>query len=204
MSEAGDYDPGDWGGHDFKSAARSYDKVISRSYDDAVAAGKDLKDVLPESLETQSTCPLIIVTDETGSMGEWPKVMFSKLPYLAHEAKNEYLGEDCEICFAAFGDAHCNENYPLQAQPFTKANKKLKEVLEKLVIEGGGGGQTMETSELAALYFAHNVSMPKAKKPIIIFISDEQPYDEISADMAEKFTYGRAKKKFTDKQVFDG
>jgi hypothetical protein len=113
------------------------------------------------------------------------------------------LGEDCEICFAAFGDARNNENYPLQVQPFAKANKKLKEILEKLIIEGNGGGQLHETSELAALYFVHNVSMPKAKKPILIFITDEHPYDEISAAMAKKFTYGRADKKFSDKQIFD-
>jgi hypothetical protein len=36
-------------------------------------------------------------------------------------------------------------------------------------------------SELAALYIAHNVHVPnQVRKPIVIFITDEMPYDEIS------------------------
>jgi hypothetical protein len=202
MSESGDYSPGVWKGHDFASARRSYDAHVGRSYDKAVSAGKGTRDLIAEDVKTDSTAPLIIVVDETGSMGEWPATIFSKLPYLENEGK-EYLGEDFEICFMAIGDAYCsNEKYPLQVRPFAKG-LDLKKTLTELVIEGGGGGQTTETYELAALFAAEKVQIPKAVKPIMIFIGDEQCYDTISPDHAERLLGMKLEKTLTTKAVFE-
>ena len=184
MSESGDYSPGPWKGHDFKSARATYDAYVGRSYGDAVRAGKATKDLIPDSIATDSTAPVIIVIDQTGSMGDWPATIFSKLPYLENEGK-EYLGDDFEICFMAIGDAYCsNEKYPLQVRPFAKG-LVLKDRLKELVIEGGGGGQTSETYELAGLYALRNVNIPKAIKPLLIFIGDESAYDQIPTDLAK-------------------
>jgi hypothetical protein len=201
MSESGDYSPGVWSGHDFSSARRSYDVHAGRSYDAAVSAGKGTKDLIAEDVKTDSTAPLIVVIDETGSMGDWPATMFSKLPYLEHETK-EYLGDDAEICFMAIGDAHCAEKYPLQVRPFAKG-LDLKARLGELVIEGGGGGQNTESYELAALFAAEKVSMPKAIKPIIIFIGDELPYDTISKDQAKQYCGLDIKQTLTTTAVFE-
>lgn len=200
MSESGDYSPGVWSGHDFASARKTYDATAGRSYDAAVGAGKATKDLIAENVETESTSPLIVVVDETGSMGEWPKIMFSKLPYLEHETK-EYLGDDAEFCFMAIGDAHNNEKYPLQVRPFAKG-LDLKKRLEELVIEGSGGGSGSETYELAALFAAEKVNMPKAIKPIIIFIGDELPYDTISKDHAKDICGITLEKTLTTEAVF--
>ena len=202
MSESGDYNPGVWKGHDFASARRTYDAHVGRSYDAAVSAGKGTKDLIAENVKTDSTSPLLIVIDETGSMGDWPATMFSKLPYLEHETK-EYLGEDAEICFMAIGDAYCsNEKYPLQVRPFAKGTE-LKDRLKELVIEGGGGGQCTETYELAALFAAEKVKMPKAIKPIIIFIGDEKCYEIINPDHAERLMGIKLEKTLTTKAVFE-
>ena len=69
MSESGDYSPGVWAGHDFSSARRAYDAHAGRSYSDAVTAKKVTKDLIAENVTTNSTAPVIIVTDQTGSMG---------------------------------------------------------------------------------------------------------------------------------------
>ena len=90
MTESGDYDPGPWRGHDFGSARRTYDVHVGRSYDDALSKRKSLEDVLPDKISTESTSPLVIACDVTGSMGEWPSVMFSKLPYLELESFCDY------------------------------------------------------------------------------------------------------------------
>jgi hypothetical protein len=202
MSESGDYSPAPWAAtHDFKSARALYDRHAGRSYDDAIATGKTAKDLVPDKLETQSTCPLVIVCDVTGSMGEWPAVIFSKLPYLDHEARTEYLGPDVEISFAAAGDAF-SDQYPLQARPFAKG-KDLKTRLEELVIEGNGGGSTQESYELAALYYARRTEMPNANKPIIIFIGDESPYDGIDATKAKALAGVKVQDSLTTKQVFE-
>jgi len=200
MSESGDYSPGVWKGHDFASARRTYDAHVGRSYDAAVTAGKGTKDLIAENVKTDSSAPLVIVVDETGSMGDWPATMFSKLPYLENELK-EYMGEDAEICFMAIGDAYCNEKYPLQVRPFAKG-LELKDRLKELVIEGGGGGQTTETYELAALFAAEKMEIPKAVKPIMIFIGDEQCYDSISPDHAEKLLGIKLQKSLSTEQVF--
>lgn len=201
MSESGDYNPGPWAGHDFSSARRTYDAYVGRSYDAAVSAGKGTKDLIAENVTTDSSAPLIVVIDETGSMGEWPATIFSKLPYLENEGK-EYLGDDFEICFMAIGDAYCNEKYPLQVRPFAKG-LELKDRLKELVIEGGGGGQTTESYELAALFAEQKVKIPKAVKPIMIFIGDEQCYDTIHKDQARKFLGLTLEKTLTTKAVFE-
>lgn len=195
MSESGDYDPGPWSGYDFNSARRAYDDVIDRSYADAVVAKKDRSDCVPNEVISESEAPLIIVTDVTGSMGEWPATIFSKLPYLDLEGK-EYLGKELEICFAAVGDMF-SDSYPLQVQNFAKSTD-LKTKLESLIIEKGGGGTKQESYDLAALYFLKNCKTPNAiRKPILIFIGDEGFYNFVDpaggaewarADMSERLS----------------
>lgn len=200
MSESGDYNPGPWSGHDFSSARKVYDRHVGRSYDDARRGGKKAEDLLVPNLSTDSSAPLIIVCDVTGSMGEWPAVMFSKLPYLEIEGK-EYLGESMEIAFSAVGDAYV-DNYPLQVRPFAKG-LELETRLKELVIEGGGGGQVTESYELAALYFARKVEMPKAVKPVIVFIGDEAAYGYIDRDQAKQYLDIDLEKRLTTKDVFE-
>lgn len=181
MAETADYTPGAWSGHDFSSARKAYDVHVGRSYADATTAGKTATDLVPAKLTTNSPAPLIILCDVTGSMGEWPAVIFSKLPYLDIEGK-EYLGPDMEICFGAVGDA-MSDRYPLQMQPFGRG-QDLKASLKELIIEGGGGGQNRESYELAGLYCARNIETPNATKPIIIFIGDEALYDHVTKSTA--------------------
>lgn len=184
MSETSDYTPKIWKDHNFDSARASYDVHVGRSYNDAVTKGKTTADILPKSLTTKSASPLVIVVDETGSMGEWPKMIFSKLPYLYNEAHDEYLGESVEVSFGAFGDATNTERYPVQARPFA-GKKDVAARLEELIIEGSGGGQMSESSELSALYYARNVEFPNAiQKPIYIFITDELCYEDVTPAMA--------------------
>lgn len=178
MSETADYSPGDWKGYDFKDARKAYDVHVGRSYSDAKASNKKTADLVPESISTESDAPLVILCDVTGSMGDWPATIFSKLPYLDLEGK-EYLGPNMEISFAAVGDAN-SDNYPIQIRGFNKGTA-LKTELEQLVIEGGGGGgQSSESYELTALYYARNAKMPNAQKPIMIIIGDEGFYNVIS------------------------
>lgn len=185
MSESGDYNPGVWSGHNFDSARASYRSYANTSYSKAVNSGATIKDVLPESVSTESSGPAGVLVDQTGSMEEWPATIFSKLPYLDHEARTEYRGEDVEFSFGAFGDAYNNENYPVQARPFAKGTD-MKTRLDELIHEKKGGGQMHETSELLLLYYARNCHMPKAiKEPLLVLITDEMPYDSVSKEMAK-------------------
>jgi len=199
MSETADFDPGHWRGHDFKSARRAYDVHVDRSYDDAVKAGKSVKDMVPGVIKTNSPAPLVILCDVTGSMGEWPATIFSKLPYLELEAQ-EYLGDKMEICWGAIGDYTCDK-YPLQIRKFTKG-VKLKDELKELIVEGGGGGGARESYEMAGLYCARNIEMPKALKPILIIIGDEGFYETINKSDAKKYALVSLQSRVSAKEVF--
>lgn len=202
MSEDYDYTPAThWKGHDFTDARKSYDKHAGRSYSDAKEERKTCKDLIPKSIVSKSSAQLLINCDVTGSMEEWPAVMFSKLPYLEYEAK-EYLGQDLEILFGANGDAN-SDDYPVQIRPFAK-DAALKDRLEELVIEGNGGGQKMETYELNALYYARKVEMPNAiRKPILIFIGDESPYSYVDEDYAKDILGIILPDRLTTAQLFE-
>lgn len=200
MSEDNDYDPGPWAGHDFGSARKVYDDHAGRSYDDAVNSNKTAADLLPASISTDSDSPLIILSDVTGSMGEWPATIFGKLAYLDKEI-GSYLGQGAEILFGAIGDTTC-DSYPLQMRPFSKGLDLEKQLLQ-LVIEGHGGGQTTESYEHGALYVSRNVHMPNAvRRPIVIFIGDEQPYNSVSPSSARTHAKVSLESSMSDKQIF--
>jgi len=184
MSETSDYTPAHWTGHDFSSARSYYDTHAGRSYSAAVKTGKTTTSasIRVEELKTDSNAPLIIAADVTGSMGEWPAVMFSKLPYLELEGQT-YLGKDMEIAWMGIGDA-LSDQYPLQVRPFAKGTD-LKTRLEELVIEGNGGGQVMESYQLGAFYMLHKASMPNAIHPIFIMIGDEKTHPFITSREAD-------------------
>jgi hypothetical protein len=200
MSESGDYNPGPWSGYDFKSARAAYDVHVGRSYVDAVATGKKRKDLVAKTLSTDSDAPLVIACDVTGSMGEWPATIFSKLPYLDLEGK-EYLGKGMEISFAAVGDAY-SDQYPLQTRPFV-TGKGLEKQLKELIIEGNGGGQTSESYDICALYYARNVKMPNAVNPIFIFIGDEGLYDFVDKEQARDWVGTSIEGRLSSKQALE-
>lgn len=181
MSESADFDPGPWRAHDFAQARTQYDHHVERSYAEAVTVKRRTNDLIPDHLTTNSHAPVSIICDVSSSLGEQVAVIFSKLAYLELEAK-VHLGDGLEISFAAVGDAFC-DRYPLQVRPFT-SGLKLRDQLERLVIEQGGGPPHSESYELAALYYARKVIMPQAINPILIFIADEKPYDQVDKHKA--------------------
>lgn len=187
MSESGDYDPGPWQGHDFKEAKKHYDQHAGRSYSEAKTKNVSASDLVPDEISTTSKNPMIVRCDVTGSMRGWPDTIFSKLPYLDHEVRTEYLGEDAEISFGAISDT--GDSYPLQIQPFSRRTD-MKDCLSKLVVTNGGSGpgNCCEAYAVAALYDCNNVRFPpKARKPPYIIIGDEMPYDVVTRSDAQNY-----------------
>lgn len=183
MAEDNNYDPGQWKGHDFGTARSYYTASAPAAASQAAAQHVQVASLVPDGLVTQSTSPLVVMVDVTGSMGTWPGVIFSKLPYLDIEGK-AYLGPDMEISFAANGDLL--DQWPLQIQPFG-SGLELKDRVLKLLVEGGGRGPDSgcEAYELGALYYARCVEMPNAVKPVFIFVADEQPHARVTAQVAK-------------------
>ncbi len=182
MPEDQDYSPGAWSGYDYGAAAtvsyaRTYSNPDTRTQRATQAANKNV----PASVSTNCENPLVVAVDVTGSMGKWPAVIFGKLPYLDNEARASYLGADGEISFVAVGDNQ--DKFPLQVQPFSQG-PDLRNRLDQIFLEKGGGNGAREAYELTAAYYARNCDMPNAKRPVMVFIADEMP----DSPSAQNFT----------------
>jgi hypothetical protein len=105
------------------------------------------------------------------------------------------------MAFIGVGDAAADDDYPLQVMPFAKG-ADIKTNLEKLVIEGGGGGNISESYEIAALYLARNVTFPKDAKPIAVFVGDEIPAEDVSKRTAERFSIIMQEQCLSTKEIF--
>lgn len=213
MSESGnDYDPGVWRGYDYTSARNAYDpgkvdpnagrgystppSYTAPSYSRSGAVG----DAVPDTIKSEKKYPVAIITDGTGSMGDFPEVIFKKLPVVDNFIK-EYLGEDFDISYSMIGD-YGDGVPPLQVRPFSRG-KDMVDAINALRIGRGGGGNAKEAYELAASYYARNVEMPNAKKPILIWICDEGVYEHVEASNQKTYAKVDLKESMTDKELFD-
>lgn len=196
MAETNDYDPGDWAGYDYSSAKSAYDPTAGRGYDspprtsagsDHVSAARSVSGpTVPAKIKASCRRPLVIVFDQTGSMGPWRDVIGQKLAYLDKEAPS-YLGDDLEICFCAIGDAPMGDREPLQVRPFAKGTELVEHV--SCLRQTGGGADDMESYELAALYLARNASFESGAQPIVIFIGDEGLHPVVKSKHASDFAH---------------
>jgi hypothetical protein len=59
--------------------------------------------------------------------------------------------------------------------------------MEKLVLEGNGGGQRKESYELAAYYLLKMTEFDSDANPVVFFIGDESPYPTVDVDQAKLF-----------------
>ena len=83
---------------------------------------------------------IIVGLDVTGSMGRVVKAIHAKLPLLMGILTRKNYIPDPQIMFAAVGDATC-DRIPLQVGQF-ESGAEMEGDLGRVVIEGGGGGQT--------------------------------------------------------------
>jgi hypothetical protein len=157
-----------------KAAARGGRTYLNRSAPDL-----DLVDPRGRKIRSQSTNPLVVAVDVTGSMAHWPAEIFDRLPLL-YQTLSQYR-PDVEISFAAIGDATC-DRFPLQVADFG-AGADLDPRLGALYGEGGGGGGAKESYELFAHFVAERCEVPnasKADKPFLILYGDEGFYPEVA------------------------
>ncbi len=184
------------GGNSFGSARRAYSSGSSgssraspkRTYTKTSGGGQSrsgsaITYPLDVKLSTESTSPIVVAIDVTGSMQSWPETFFEKLPLLYGEVKR-YL-PDTEISFAAVGDVGF-DSYPVQLCEFAKG-KSLDKKITSLYPEGGGGGNEKESYELIAYEYAEHCDMPKSKNPLFFFLGDEGFYDKIPKTRVKEY-----------------
>src|SRR5712691_12865811 len=98
-----------------------------------------------DSAEHPRSLAIAVLFDVTGSMGGVPRVLQAKLPQLLGLLLRKGYVRDPQIMFGAIGDATC-DSAPLQVGQFESDNR-MDGDLERIVLEGGGGGQKRESYE---------------------------------------------------------
>ena len=191
------------GGYDYASARKAYDSTPPKGAGGASAStpsygssrasahmgssyrGASRGATPPpkgKKLTTDSTHPLVVCMDITGSMTDKPQIILEKLPLLGKEL--ERYAPDYAISFSCFGDAYCDSE-PIQVREFDKG-EALDGHLDKFYLEAGGGDNP-ETPDLLAYYYTHHCEMPKAVKPIFIFITDAPAHADLPASAIRKY-----------------
>lgn len=134
-----------------------------------------------DSLEHPESLAIAVIFDVTGSMGEVPRVLQTKLGALMRLLIQRGYVEHPQILFGAVGDAHC-DCVPIQIGQF-ESGLEMDDDLGRIVLEGGGGGQVHESYELALYFFARHTSIDcyerRGRKGYLFTIGDEKPYPKV-------------------------
>lgn len=171
-----------------KKSAASYNIDAGRKYDEP-------KTIVPpprgKVLITKAKFPLVVAVDVTGSMREFPKIIFEKLCILYNEIMlflPQDMKDSFEISFAAIGDAYCDQA-PIQVTDFA-AGKELDLNIKSMYPEGGGGGQARESYELMAYYYARHCNLVNPlqnPKPLLVLVGDEGFYAKVNREHIRRY-----------------
>ncbi|WP_229069761.1 hypothetical protein [Actinoplanes sp. DH11] len=134
-----------------------------------------------DSEEHPFSTPISVLFDVTGSMGNVPRVLQTKLPQLLGLLTRKNYAIDPQIMFGAIGDATC-DRAPLQVGQFESDNR-MDDHLSKIYLEGGGGGQKHESYELALYFMARHTILDsminRGRRGYLFIIGDEMPYPRV-------------------------
>lgn len=137
-----------------------------------------------DSDEHPASQPIAVLFDVTGSMGDIPRVLQTKLPGLFGLLLRKGYVESPQIMFGGVGDATC-DRAPLQVGQFESDNR-MDEQLGKILLEGGGGGQMSESYELAMYFMARHTAIDshakRGRRGYLFLIGDELAYGKVKAD----------------------
>lgn len=148
---------------------------------------------------------IIVVTDQTGSMGAVIMEIQKALPKFMTVLNAKGIIEGPQILISAIGDSRNGEKVPLQVGQF-EAGIEVEDDITSLFIEGNGGGNFRESYELMAYVAAYHTSMDclekRNRKGYIFFIGDELTYDDVSRGEVNRLMGTRLEKDIPIAAVF--
>lgn len=128
-----------------------------------------------DSAEHPNSTPIAVFFDQTGSMGNVPRVVQQKLAGLFSLLIDKKYCDDPQVLIGAYGDAYTDQ-VPLQVSQFESDNR-IDDNLDKIFLEGNGGGNGGETMSLAWYFLAHHTATDswekRQQKGYAFFIADE-------------------------------
>jgi hypothetical protein len=175
-----------------RKAARVHERLDPRSANRRGAhTGLNIREAL-DSDEHPDATPIAVLFDVTGSMGQIPRVLQTKLPQLHGLLQRKGYVSDPQILFGGIGDAYWDRG-PLQIGQFESDNA-MDDQLADIWLEGGGGGGGHESYELAAYFMARHTFLDserrRGRKGYLFLIGDEQLYDRVNAEQVRNLIGG--------------
>lgn len=150
------------------------------------AAGVNLREARDND-EHPNSVPIVIGFDATGSMGSVPKTVQTKLAGLFGLLLRKGYVDDPQISVGVYGDAKC-DYVPLQISQFESDNR-IDDNLDKIFLEGNGGGNQGETQSLLWYYLIHHTATDawekRQKKGYLFMIADEVPLQITAAEVKD-------------------
>jgi len=157
----------------------------------------------PESLA------VIIDLDVTGSMGKIPDIIVREKLDKIMSTLIDHGVKDAAVLFCANGDHEWRrggaDRFPFQVGQFESGADELVKCLTSTLLEGGGGGNDVESYCLAHLFAGKYTSIDcyekRGKKGILFTIGDEGNHTTLSA-ASQKQIFGCAEAQdLTDKEM---
>jgi len=132
-----------------------------------------------DSEANPETTPIVIGLDVTGSMGYIPEYMVKDgLGRMVNEILERRPVTDPTVLITGVGDAMMRDRAPLQVGQF-ESDLVIANWLEALYLEGGGGGNGIESYDLAYYFAAFHTRTDnfevRNRPGVIITIGDEGP-----------------------------
>jgi hypothetical protein len=157
-----------------------------------------------DSLAHPNSLAIAVFLDVTGSMGEIPEMLIRHKLGSLMDTLLAHGVEDPQVMFSAIGD-HYTDQAPLQVGQFESGAEEMNECLSKVYIEGGGGGQNMESYLLAWLIAGRHTSIDcfekRGRKGFLFTIGDEKNWDSIAASRLKDLMGYTQTDPITDTQV---
>ncbi|MEZ0066487.1 hypothetical protein ABIA32_002497 [Streptacidiphilus sp. MAP12-20] len=170
------------GAFDYSDRARRGPRHTWRAHPSLDPLGLTLRESR-DSDEHPDSLAVAVLFDVTGSMGNVPRVLQTKLPELFGLLLRKGYTRDPQILFGAVGDATC-DRVPLQLGQFESDNR-MDDNLGNIFLEGGGGGQMHESYELAMYAMARHTATDcfdkRGRRGYLFLIGDELPYGKVKA-----------------------
>jgi hypothetical protein len=163
-------------------------------------AGRNIRESRDSAEHPQST-PVAVFFDETGSMAHVPRQLQVDLTKLFGMLLDGNMCSDPQVLIGAYGDAEV-DRVPLQASQFESDNR-VDDALDKLFLEGAGGGNRHEHAALAWYFAAFHTDTDnfnkRGKRGYLFTIGDEVT-GNLTADMIKQYT-GDDTQGMTAKQI---
>ena len=158
-----------------------------------------------DSAQNPTATPIIIASDVTGSMGMISDhIVRSGLGTLVGEIINRQPVQDPQICCMAIGDIFY-DRAPLQVTQF-EPDVGITSQLEKMFLEGGGGGNRSESYQLpwyfATFHTATDHNELRGEKGYLFTIGDEEVPPTLEAAQLARIGI-TAQKDYTTEELYE-